>query len=195
MTKSEVAIAAIGLLHLVSIAASAQSIEEKAQVCVACHGENGVPQEKTTPIIWGQHAGYAYFQLRDFKTGTRKNEVMSAIVQTLEREDLLPLAEHFASKPWPRNEQPAASAAIAAQAARANTSLACTGCHLGAYQGDSTNPRLAGQNKEYMLQTMLDFRSGARGNNPGMTSLMGATSESDIAAFAEYLAGLQGTGQ
>jgi cytochrome c553 len=37
---------------------------------------------------------------------------------------------------------------------------------------------------------MLEFRTGARGNNPGMTTLMNATSEEDIAALAEYLAGL-----
>jgi cytochrome c553 len=38
--------------------ASAQTVEEKAQLCHACHGETGVPQEKGTPIIWGQHQGY-----------------------------------------------------------------------------------------------------------------------------------------
>jgi cytochrome c553 len=37
---------------------------------------------------------------------------------------------------------------------------------------------------------MLETRSGVRGNNPGMTTLMKATSEEDIAALAEYLAGL-----
>jgi len=41
-----------------------------------------------------------------------------------------------------------------------------------------------------MQQTMLDFRSNTRGNNPGMSDLMKATSESDIKAVAEYLAGL-----
>jgi cytochrome c553 len=41
-----------------------------------------------------------------------------------------------------------------------------------------------------MAKTMLDFRNKTRGNNPGMTDLMLATSESDIAALAEYLAGM-----
>jgi cytochrome c553 len=36
---------------------------------------------------------------------------------------------------------------------------------------------------------MRDFRSGVRGNNPGMTTLMRATSESDFAALADSLAG------
>jgi cytochrome c553 len=38
---------------------------------------------------------------------------------------------------------------------------------------------------------MLDFRNRTRGNNPGMTDLMLAISEDDIAACAQYLAGLR----
>jgi cytochrome c553 len=38
---------------------------------------------------------------------------------------------------------------------------------------------------------MMDFRTHARGNNPGMTDLMLATPEEDIAALAQYMAGLQ----
>jgi cytochrome c553 len=37
---------------------------------------------------------------------------------------------------------------------------------------------------------MADFRDDRRGNNPGMSDLMKASSEEDIAALAEYLAGL-----
>ena len=52
-------------------------------------------------------------------------------------------------------------------------------------------PRLAGQNHDYLAKTMTDFRTGARANNPSMTDLMKAISESDIAALATYIAGLQ----
>ena len=37
---------------------------------------------------------------------------------------------------------------------------------------------------------MTDFRSGARANNPGMTDLMKALTEQDIAALAAWLAGM-----
>jgi cytochrome c553 len=40
------------------------------------------------------------------------------------------------------------------------------------------------------MKTMGDFRTRARGNNPGMSDLMLATSPDDIAALAEYLSGL-----
>jgi cytochrome c553 len=170
--------------------ASAQSIEEKAQLCAACHGENGVPQEKSTPIIWGQHQGYTYLQLRDYKRGDRKHDQMTPVAETLERDDMMALAEYFAKKPWPNLRQPPAPADVTARALRANVAVGCTGCHLAEYQGAGTQPRLAGQTKEYLARSMLDFRTGARGNNPGMTTLMLATSEEDIAALADFMAGM-----
>jgi cytochrome c553 len=156
----------------------AQSIEEKTQVCAGCHGADGKPADKTIPIIWGQQAGYIYIELRDFKRGDRKNDIMQAI------------AEYFSKKSWPDLDQPRASKEISDRASGANRSVGCTGCHLDHFQGDSTVPRLAGQSKEYLTKTMADFRTRARGNNPGMTDLMLATSPDDLAALAEYLSGL-----
>ena len=158
-------------------------------MCAGCHGEDGVPQEKTTPVIWGQWLGYLYLQLRDYKRGDRKDDQMTPVVDLLEKEDLLPLAELFSKKPWPRLGQPAAPADVAAKAERANGSVGCTGCHQASYLGEGTQPRLAGQWREYLLQSSLDFRTRKRANNPGMSDLMKATSEDDLKALAEYLAG------
>lgn len=69
--------------------------------------------------------------------------------------------------------------------------MGCTSCHRDRFQGDSTVPRLAGQSLEYLAKTMADFRTRARGNNPGMSDLMIATAGDDLTALAEYLAGLQ----
>lgn len=173
------------------LAARADTVEEKAQMCGGCHGEDGVPQEKTTPIIWGQYQGYLYLQLRDYKRGDRKNEIMQSVVDVLERDDLLAIADYFSKKKWPYVAQPAAPADVAGKADRVNGSIGCTGCHQASYLGEGTQPRIAGQFKEYLLQTMLDFRTQARGNNPGMSDLMKAASEDDIHAMADYLAGLR----
>ena len=80
---------------LFAAGAHAETIEEKAQVCAGCHGENGKPVDKTIPTIWGQQAGYLYIQLRDFKRGDRKNEIMQPIASTFERDDMLAIAEYF----------------------------------------------------------------------------------------------------
>lgn len=171
-------------------ASRAETIEEQAALCAACHGENGVPQQPSTPIIWGQNQGYLYLQLRDYQRGARQNEQMSPLASALTREEMMALAEYFAQRPWPNLQQPSAPEAVAAQAIRANTSVGCTGCHLEQYLGAGTAPRLSGQREDYLARTMIEFRTRARGNNPGMSDLMMVTSEEQITALAKYLAGL-----
>ena len=173
-----------------SLPAAAQSIEEKTQVCAGCHGQEGKPVDKTIPIIWGQQPGYLYIQLRDFKRGDRKNEIMQPIVASMERQDMMDIAEYFSKKPWPDLGQPRASKDVSERALSANRSVGCTGCHLDHFQGDGTVPRLAGQSREYLAKTTADFRTRARGNNPGMSDLMIATAPDDLAALSEYLSGL-----
>src|SRR5262245_63866720 len=77
------------------VAQDAARLQEQVQLCAACHGENGVPLEKTIPIIWGQTLGYQYLQLRDYKNGDRKNDQMTPVGAVLEKTDLLSLAEVF----------------------------------------------------------------------------------------------------
>ncbi|MGY3239969.1 cytochrome c553 [Bradyrhizobium sp. USDA 4448] len=168
----------------------AQSLAEKVEVCVGCHGQDGKPTEKTIPIIWGQQAGYIYIQLRDFKRGDRRNETMQSIVANFEKNDMLAIAEYFAQKPWTNLGQPRPTKDVTQRALTAEHSVGCTSCHLEQFQGASTVPRLAGQSEEYLAKTMDDFRTRARGNNPGMTDLMIATSPDDVSALAQFLAGL-----
>ena len=170
--------------------AAAQAIDDKVQPCAACHGENGIPPDKSWPVIWGQHQGYLYLQLRDFKSGARKNDVMGPIAEKLEREDMLGIALYFSQKAWPNLRQARAVDAVATRALRANASVGCTGCHQAGYLGEGTQARLAGQSADYILKSMMDFRTRRRGNNPGMSDLMNATPEDDLKALAAYLAGL-----
>jgi cytochrome c553 len=172
-------------------ALAAGNVEETAQVCAGCHGEKGIPQEKTTPIIWGQNEGYLYLQLRDFKRGARKSDIMGSIAQSLEKDDMKALAAYFTKLKWPDLQQPSAPNEVAGKALSTIRSIGCTGCHLEQFQGDGTTARLAGQQRAYLHDTMLAFRDHTRGNNPGMSDLMNAASPEALTAIAEYLAGLQ----
>jgi cytochrome c553 len=149
----------------------------------ACH------RRRPPPAIWGQYQGYLYLQLRDFKLGTRKNDLMSPIAAGLERDDMMALAGYFSQQKWPALRQPQAPADVAARAVRINTSVGCTGCHQNEYQGEGTQPRLAGQYRDYLAKTMLEFRTRTRANNPGMSDLMNAATPDDLNAIADYLAG------
>jgi cytochrome c553 len=170
-------------------AACAETVEEKAAICGACHGLKGVPEDKSIPIIWGQNAGYLYLQFRDFQKGARKDDRMTAVAENVVKQDALALAEYFSAKPWPNTGAPAASKADADIAMATNKSIVCTSCHLEQFQGDSSVPRLAGQQHDYLIKAMLDFRNRTRGNNPGMSDLMNSATPEQLAAMAAYLAG------
>jgi cytochrome c553 len=168
----------------------ADAIEDKAPVCSACHGQKGLPAEPVVPIIWGQNEGYLYLQLRDFQKGARKDDRMTPIAQSLSKEDAQALAAYFASKPWPATAVPRASKSDEAAAMTAIKSVVCGSCHLEQFQGNSSIPRLAGQQHDYLAKTMTDFRTRTRANNPGMSDLMNTVTPEQITAMAAYLAGL-----
>ena len=181
------------------VSALADSIEEKAALCAACHGEKGMPVDPKFPIIWGQHTGYILIQLRDMKGGRRKNDVMmkaarrkndvmAPIVEQMSDEDMLAYAEYFDAKEWPSTGYTAGDA-DQAKGEELGVSGQCFTCHLGSYQGISAIPRLAGQSAEYLIKTTHDFKTHDRANNANMSNLMASYSDADIAATSRYLAG------
>jgi cytochrome c553 len=170
--------------------ALADDAPEKAPICTGCHGENGVPGDKLTPVIAGQQEGYIYLELRDYKLGNRKNELMQQIAGDLSKSEMEDLAAWFAQQPWPDLGQKAAADDVARHVETINGTAGCSGCHGQDWLGNSAIPRVADQSFDYLRATMLAFKSGERGNNPWMTALLKTYSDADIEAMARYLAGL-----
>ena len=141
------------------------------------------------PIIWGQHTGYLYIQLKDFKSKLRASEIMDPIVAELEKADMLALAEYFAAKSWPSTGY-SSEAADGAKGETIGTAGMCTSCHLGTYFGDSVIPRVAGQTQVYLERTLLDFKTRKRNNNADKSNLMQTFPDEDLKAMSRYLAGL-----
>lgn len=165
-------------------------LRDTLELCATCHGETGAtPLQADYPILAGQHLYYLYVQLKDFKSGLRANEIMAPIAAELEKDDMLALAEYFSKQSWP-NIGHVADPDRARQGEIATGAGQCVQCHRGGYEGDSRVPRLAGQNPAYLDKTMADFKSKARNNSPAKSSLMGSFSLDDVAAMAEYLAGM-----
>lgn len=164
-------------------------LAELVPTCVACHGENGVPNYADSPIIDGQHENYLYIQLRDYKNGSRKHEVMNEIVKELSRQDMRELAKFFARRPWPRVEQSAEEGDDVVAERLARTGL-CKECHLPEYVGDSTVPRLAGQLTTYLVVTMRALKTKERDNNAAMSNLLDTFEDEEIDALARYLGSL-----
>lgn len=173
---------------LLSSPTRAEDLSERIAFCGSCHGEAGLPSEADVPIIWGQEFYYLYVQLKDYKAGRRENDIMQGIVADLEKEGMQALAQHFSEQPWPRIGFRAEDVDREKGASATSAGL-CTQCHLGGYEGDSRNPRLAGQQPAYLERTMLEFKNKVRMNSPAKSSLLGAYHDGDITAMARYLAG------
>ena len=181
------AIPAIGIALAVGLppAHAQDGIEGKVALCAACHGQNGVPTDpKTTPPIWGQQQSYIMKQLRDFRTGERKSDVMAPIAKGLEEGDLRKYAAYFAGKKWPAKKAAAKAGTLPKAAAQ------CQACHQPDFKGGEPAPRLAGMSYDYLVGQMSKFASDERSNNLDMPKFMRMVSEKERGAIARYLAGL-----
>src|SRR5215218_8836263 len=79
-------------------AGDAAAGKEKAKVCAACHGENGISQVPDFPKLAGQHYDYLVRAMTDYKSGVRKNPIMAGQVANLKMADIDDLAAYFASQ-------------------------------------------------------------------------------------------------
>ena len=93
------------VLAVTGIAAHAADVaagKEKAEMCVACHGEGGISQIENMPSLAGQPDQFIQWQLVFFRAGTRKNEQMQPVVEQLNNEDIRNLGAYFASLTPPK---------------------------------------------------------------------------------------------
>jgi cytochrome c553 len=168
-------------------------------VCAACHGPDGNSPIPQNPSIAAQHATYLYKQLADFKTGRRKNPIMAGIAAGLSDEDMRNVAAYYATqKPRPDGAKDRTLASAGQKLYRGGDSgtglPACSACHSPNGVGiPAQYPRLAGQHGDYTTAQLQLFRSGDRGNDPNgmMRTIAARLSDKEIAALADYIAGLR----
>lgn len=77
--------------------------KEKAdQACAACHGADGVKTiDGSYPVLAGQYEDFLAKALSDYKSGARKNAIMSGMAAALTKEDIANLAAYYSSLPGP----------------------------------------------------------------------------------------------
>ena len=64
---------------------------------MVCHGALGISTQPDAPHLAGQPAIYVAAQLRAYRSGARKHEVMAVMAKPLSDDDILDLAAWFAS--------------------------------------------------------------------------------------------------
>ena len=177
------------MLSLGAQTAMAQ-VPAKATACLSCHGENGNSSMPNTPSLAGQNARYLYLQLRDFQEGRRDNAMMSAMTAGLSKADMQELAKYFSEQKLTNKRFNADPEKVKKGIAKANETL-CAMCHLGEFKGQNEIPKVAGQNFDYVVKTLKDFKAKDRNNDAGnMTSVASTLSEEEIDNLAHYIASL-----
>ena len=165
-------------------------VAAKAQVCAACHGQNGNSTDPQYPVLAGQNSRYIYLQLKDFKEGRRHDPQMDPMAAPLSRDDMLALADFFSKQKQAPVGFKADPAKVAAGKKRSDEVL-CPMCHLGEFAGQNEIPRVAGQHYQYVKKQLSDFKARRRTNDAGnMTSVASTLSDTDIENLAQYITSL-----
>jgi len=178
--------------------------------CVSCHGDGGNSMVPANPNLAGQAHEYIAKQLHDFqaKKGAKparlgaggNNSVMTAIATPLTDEDIANVAYYLGQQAL--NYDKAGTATKEATMERGQHIWragiaerevpACAACHAANGKGiPALFPRLAGQFPSYIETQLKLFRSNERGNSEIMHTIADRMSDSDIAAVADYAAGLR----
>ena len=169
---------------------AADEIPPKAAACLACHGVNGNSTMPGVPSLAAQNARYIYLQLRDFQEGRRDNAMMTPMTAGLTRPEMQELANYFSKQKLSSKGFKADPDKAKLGQAKADETL-CAMCHLGEFVGQNEIPKVAGQNFDYVVNTLKSFKAKTRTNDAGnMTSVASTLSEVDIENLAHYISGL-----
>ena len=170
----------------------------KSELCTGCHGEEGISFEGLAPKLAGQYGKYIAKQLRNFQSGTRTHQIMSAIATTISDDDLADIAAYFASRTKMKgtgsNNELGKKLFLNGDMSR--MMVACFNCHgvngKGKSPSNSVFPVIGGQQKDYIRGQLINFRAGDRSNSPGgiMNIITQKLTDAEIEALADYVSGL-----
>jgi cytochrome c553 len=185
---------ALGLSALAYVPACAADIaagKAKAELCVGCHGDNGISRMENIPSLAAQPDQFIQWQLVFFRAGARKNEQMQPVVAQIENDDIRNLGAYFASLTPPK-PAPDDNPDLSRKGAEAAVGRRCASCHTDSFAGTKAVARVAGQREDYLLKALHDYKSGVRsgGGMAAMADVAYPLSEEEITALAHYLAHL-----
>ncbi|HEV7634285.1 MAG TPA: c-type cytochrome [Bradyrhizobium sp.] len=177
------------IFAVVALPAGAETLEERAAPCLACHGERGQSETENTPSLGAQQPPYALIQLFMFREKLRVFEPMNEMAKPLSDDDLHAFSEFIGKLPKPT---PPADAGDPARMARGQALAAqhrCNSCHNLDFSGKENVPRIASQREDYLSKTMREYKDNNRhGYDGSMAEVLQPVTPEQIADLAYYLA-------
>jgi cytochrome c553 len=157
--------------------------------CTMCHGAQGI-SASDSPNLAGQYPEVIIKQLHDFKSGKRQSSLMEAIAKGLSDRNIVDLAAYFAYLPKARTAPTTYDEALPALVrvgAPLRNIAPCISCHGGVDQKLGA-PWIEGMPKDYLVEQLRAFASGARRNDSeaqmrNMVRGMTAAEMDEVATF------------
>jgi cytochrome c553 len=180
--------AALALVFAVS-PLRAETIQERAAPCLACHGEKGQSATENTPSLGGQQAPYALIQLFMFREKLRVFEPMNEMAKAFTDDDLRTFSDFIATLPKPA---PPADAGDPVRMQRAEALIQqnrCNSCHNTDFSGRDNVPRIADQREDYLAKTLREYKDNSRHGYDGtMAEVLQPVTVEQVADLAYFLA-------
>ena len=182
------------LLQILADAKPERGRAKAQEVCVACHGEQGVSVAPQYPNLAGQSGAAIYKQLNDYRFGSRTNQLMTDIAKALDEATLADVAAYYAAQPK-RNPNPTTLAdappAIVhlVELGDPNRNIPpCAACHRPGSGGPIETPVLSEQVKEYLALQLKMYAAGERRNDVygRMRTIAARLSPAEIDGLATY---------
>ena len=176
---------------LIASCARAETVEQRAAPCLACHGENGQSETENTPSLGGQQPPYALIQLFMFREKLRSFEPMNEMAKPLTDDDLRLFSELIGKLPKPKPPADAGDPARLQRAQALAQQYHCNACHNTDFSGKENVPRIANQREDYLLKTLGEYKDNSRhGYDATMAEALQPVTSEQIADLAYYLARL-----
>jgi cytochrome c553 len=188
--------AALGLCCTAPLAA--ETLVERMQPCLACHGESGQSETPTVPSLGGQPAPYLLIQLYLFRENQRASaflkdnqmiQVMSEMTKGFTDDDLRAFSDALAKLPPPKPPGDQGDPERMQRARALITQFRCNSCHGLDLAGKENVAHIANQREDFLAKTLHEYKANIRRGYDGvMAEALAPVNDAQIADLAYYIA-------
>lgn len=173
--------------------------------CQECHGPDGNGQGPITGAagkfakLAGQYPDYITKQIREFRTGDRKHDLMLIMAKSIDDTDSADIAAYFASQIKMHGDGKGDNVIgknLFNNGDASRNILPCSNCHgidgRGIDAPQQTIPVIGGQELQYLKLQLQAWRNGERHNSEGgvMNTFTKTLTDTEVDALSNYISGL-----
>jgi cytochrome c553 len=156
-----------------------------AAFCANCHGANGTSTLPDVPNLAGQNSLYLLEQMQRFVDGRRKDPFMGGMIRAMTETERMDVVAFLSGQ---KVVIGAIDSAALVGRGKSIYSQICFRCHGDQGMGDARIPRLAGQQKAYLVRSLKRYRDGTGERiEPLMAANTRHLTDEDISAVAAYV--------